>query len=182
MQNKDQHGEDTTTQTQAARREVELILIEMYDFRAHMEPSVQERLCAEVSDHYGQTVKYNQNWIAEHGTLVRSTIKRAKDKAIQSALSIRQYFLPKQAIRPVTVSAKDTGVRVECFLILRACLYKKTCIQVSTSIWELMGLHLRVQKLSTIVATRYFSHTYPKKLRIPDFNSGILKFNSGIFM
>ena len=28
--------------------------------------------------------------------------------------------------------------------------------------------HLRVQKLTPIVGTRYFSHTYPKKLRIPD--------------
>jgi hypothetical protein len=95
MRNNDQHGEDTTTRTQAARREVEWTLIEIYDFRARMEPSVQELLCAEVSDHFGQTVKHNQNWIAVHGPLVRTSIKRAKDKAIQGVKSIRQYFLPQ---------------------------------------------------------------------------------------
>ena len=95
MRNNDQHGEDTTTRTQAARREVEWTLIEIYDFRARMEPSVQELLCAEVSDHFGQTVKHNQNWIAVHGPLVRTSIKRAKDKAIQGVKSMRQYFLPQ---------------------------------------------------------------------------------------
>ena len=59
-----------------------------------MEPtSVQELLCAEVSDHFGKTVKYNQNWIAVHGPLVRISIMRAKEKAIQGVRLIRQYFL-----------------------------------------------------------------------------------------
>ena len=95
MQNKDQRGEDTTTQTQAAQQEVERTLIEMNDFRAHMEPSVQELLCADVSNHFGKTVKYNKNWIAVHGPLVRTSIKRANEKEIQGVRSIRQYFLPR---------------------------------------------------------------------------------------
>jgi hypothetical protein len=67
----------------------------MYDFRAHMEPSVQELLCAEVSDHFGMTVKYNQNWIAVHGPLVQLSIRRTKEKAIQGVRSIQQFLLPR---------------------------------------------------------------------------------------
>ena len=46
---------------------------------------------------------------------------------------------------------------------------------------DFADLHLRVQKLSTIVNIRFFSHAYVKKFRIPDSRSGFLKFSSGLF-
>ncbi len=46
----------------------------------------------------------------------------------------------------------------------------------------IVDTHLRVAKLSTIVNTSFFSHTYVKNFRIPEFSSGFLKFNSGLFV
>ena len=45
-----------------------------------------------------------------------------------------------------------------------------------------LELHLRVPKLSTIVDTRIFYHSYWKNFRIPIFSSGFLKFFSGLFI
>ena len=87
----------SNARARAEREEVERTLRELYDLREQMEPSVQQMLCKEVSDHFAKPLwGYNKNWLAIHGALVKKSIKRAKKKAtIQGVRSIKQYFKPR---------------------------------------------------------------------------------------
>lgn len=48
------------SQAQAERRVVERTLIDIYDIRHHMEPSVQELLNRDITDHFSKTLTYNK--------------------------------------------------------------------------------------------------------------------------
>jgi hypothetical protein len=95
MRNKELHGADSRSQAQAERRVVERTLIDIYDIRNQMEPSVQQLLHRDIAEHFSKTMAYNKNWLAVYGPLVKMSIKRAKDKAIQGVKSLRHYFGPK---------------------------------------------------------------------------------------
>ena len=95
MRNKDLHGSTETAKTRAEREEVERTLRDIYDLKEQMEPSVQQLLCQEITEHFAKPLWFNKNWIAIHGPLVKQSIKRAKKKAIQGVRSIRQYFSPR---------------------------------------------------------------------------------------
>ena len=95
MRNKDLHGATGSAKTSAARLEVERTLRDIYDLREQMEPSVQQLLCRDITDHFAKPLWYNRNWLAVHGPLVKKSVQRAKKKAIQGVRSIRQYFFPR---------------------------------------------------------------------------------------
>jgi hypothetical protein len=95
LRNKALHGEGTRAQALAERRIVERTLIDIYDLRNQMEPSVQHILCRDITEHFAKPVSYNRNWLAVHGPLFKLSIKRAKEKAIQGVKSIRHYFANK---------------------------------------------------------------------------------------
>jgi hypothetical protein len=90
--NKDQHGSNESTRHRLEREEVERTLCELYDLKAQMEPSVQQVLCQDITDHFNKPLWYNKNWLAVHGPLVKQSIRRAQKKAIQGVKLIRQYF------------------------------------------------------------------------------------------
>ena len=92
MRNHDQHGSTESTRQRIERVEVERTLQDIYDLREQMEPSVQQVLCRDITDHFAKPLWFNKNWLAVHGPLVKQSIKRAKKKAIQGVRSIRQYF------------------------------------------------------------------------------------------
>jgi hypothetical protein len=92
IRNKALHGADSRQQAMAERRTVERMLIDVYDNRNQLEPSVQQLLCRDITEHFSKTVGYNKNWLAVHGPLVKMSIKRVKEKAIQGVKSIRHYF------------------------------------------------------------------------------------------
>jgi hypothetical protein len=92
LRNKDQHGSTESTRARTEREEVERTLRDIYDLREQMEPSVQQLLCRDVTDHFVKPLWFNKNWLAVHGTLVKKSVRRAKKKAIQGVRSIRQYF------------------------------------------------------------------------------------------
>jgi hypothetical protein len=95
MRNKELHGADSRSQAQAERRVVERTLIDIYDIRNQMEPSVQQLLHRDITEHFSKTMAYNKNWLAVYGPLIKMSIKTAKDKAIQGVKSLRHYFGPK---------------------------------------------------------------------------------------
>jgi hypothetical protein len=97
MRNRDLHGADTSSRAKAARAAVEYSLREIYDMRTHMEPSVQALLCKDITSHYTKSIGYNQNWLAVYGPLVRASIKRAKDRAIQNVRPITNWLFKKSA-------------------------------------------------------------------------------------
>ena len=92
LRNKDLHGADARSKALAEQRVVDRMLIDIYDFRNQMEPSVRQLLHQDITDHFSKTVTYNENWLAVYGPLVKMSIKRAKAKAIQGVKSIRHYF------------------------------------------------------------------------------------------
>jgi hypothetical protein len=92
IRNQALHGADSRLQAQAARREVERQLTDLYDLRNHMEPSVQRLLHQDLTEHLSKTVAYNKKWLSIYGPLVKQSIKRAKAKAIQGVKAITHYF------------------------------------------------------------------------------------------
>ena len=92
LRNQALHGADVRSHAQAERRVVERTLIDLYDIRHQMEPSVQHLLHRDLTDHFSKTVAYNKNWLEVHGPLFKQNIKRAKAKAIQGVKSIKHYF------------------------------------------------------------------------------------------
>lgn len=96
IRNQSLHGADSKTRTQAERREVDRMLVDIYDVRNQMEPSIQQLLCQDITEHFTKSVSYNKNWLAVYGPLVRQSIQRAKLKAIQGVKSIKSYFGSKQ--------------------------------------------------------------------------------------
>jgi hypothetical protein len=95
MRNHDLHGADESSQAKANREEVERSLRVIYDVRALMEPSVQTLLCKDITSHFSRTTRYNQNWLAVYGPLVRSSIRRAKERAIQNVRPITDWLRKK---------------------------------------------------------------------------------------
>ncbi|KAI2507020.1 hypothetical protein MHU86_7405 [Fragilaria crotonensis] len=94
--NQSLHGADSKSRNQAERREVDRMLADIYDARNQMEPSIQQLLCRDITEHSTKSVPYNKNWLAVYGPLVRQSIHRAKAKAIQGMKSITAYFGPKK--------------------------------------------------------------------------------------
>jgi hypothetical protein len=92
MRNSDLHGATESSRARAEREEVERSLREIYDMREQMEPSVQQLLCQDITNHFAKPLWFNKNWLAIQGPLVRQSVKNAKKKAIQGVRSIRQYF------------------------------------------------------------------------------------------
>ena len=93
MRNNDLHGADKSEKAQAERTEVERTLREIYDIKCQLEPSVQQLLCQDITDHFNKSVWFNKNWLAIHAPLVTiMSLKRVKTRAIQGVRSIRSYF------------------------------------------------------------------------------------------
>ena len=90
--NKELHGADSRSQSQTERREIERTLIDIYEIRTHIEPSVQQLLHHDITEHFSKTMAYNKNWLAVYGPLVKMRIRRAKAKAVQGVKSLRHYF------------------------------------------------------------------------------------------
>ncbi len=88
----DLHGADAKTRERALRRDTERTLVDLYDIRAQMEPSVQALLHPTVQDHLVQPIRVAWNWIAIHEPLVRESLRTAKTRAIKGMQSIRRYF------------------------------------------------------------------------------------------
>jgi acid phosphatase class B len=95
LRNKDLNGATVTAKTRGDREEVKRMLREIYNLRNRMEPSVQQILCRDITDHFVKPLWFNKNWLAVHGPIVKQSVKRAKKKAIQGVRSIRQYFAPR---------------------------------------------------------------------------------------
>ena len=96
VRNKSLHGADVQAKAQAERREVERMLVDIYDVRNQMEPSVQKLLCRDITEQFAKPVTYNKNWIAVYGPLAKQSIKRAKARAIQGVKSLQHYFTVKK--------------------------------------------------------------------------------------
>jgi hypothetical protein len=74
MQNKELHGADACSQAQVDRRVVERTLINIYDIGHQMEPSVQQLLHRDITEHFLKTMAYNKNWLAVYGPIVKMSI------------------------------------------------------------------------------------------------------------
>jgi hypothetical protein len=59
IRNKALHGADSRQQAQAERRNVERMMIDVYDNRNQMEPSIQQLFCRDITAHFSKTVGYN---------------------------------------------------------------------------------------------------------------------------
>jgi exonuclease III len=94
MRNESLHGKDAAAQAIAEAREVKRRLVEIYDLRGHMEPSVQDLLCTDIHQHLQKPTWATSNWLNIHTPLFRESIRRAKARAIQGVRSIRRYFNP----------------------------------------------------------------------------------------
>ncbi|KAI2513676.1 hypothetical protein MHU86_816 [Fragilaria crotonensis] len=94
--NQSLHGADSKSRNQAERREVDRMLADIYDARNQMEPSIQQLLCRDITEHFTKSVPYNKNWLSTYGPLFKQSIHRAKVKAIQGMKSITSYFGPKK--------------------------------------------------------------------------------------
>jgi hypothetical protein len=92
MQNNYLHGANESMRARAEREETERTLRDINDLREQMEPSVQQLLCKDLTDHFAKPLWFNKNWLPIHGPLVKTSVRRAKKKAIQGVRSIRQYF------------------------------------------------------------------------------------------
>jgi hypothetical protein len=60
MRNKDLHGNNESAKARAEREEVERTLRDIYDLREQMEPSVQQLLCQELTDHFAKPLWFNK--------------------------------------------------------------------------------------------------------------------------
>jgi hypothetical protein len=94
--NKSFYGADAQAKAHAERREVERLLVDIYDVRNQMEPSVQKLLCRDITEHFVKPVTYNKNWLAVYGPLAKQSIKRAKARAIQGVKSLQHFFASKK--------------------------------------------------------------------------------------
>ena len=94
VRNADKHGVDSTAKARTERLEVDRSLRVLYALRNHMEPSVRDILCDDITQHVGKSTKYNQNWLATHGPTIRSSVKSATQKALRNMRSIREWFRP----------------------------------------------------------------------------------------
>lgn len=82
MQNKHQHASNKSTRAKAEREEVERSLRDTYDLREQMEPSMQQLLCRDLTNHFAKPLWLNKTWLAVHGPLVvKKSGQRAKQKA-----------------------------------------------------------------------------------------------------
>ena len=92
LRNEDIHGKDEASRAVAERRETTRQLNQIYHLRNHTEPSAQELLHNDIRDHLQQPPSMIRNWLSIHSSLFRQSIKRARSRAIQGTVSIRNYF------------------------------------------------------------------------------------------
>jgi hypothetical protein len=76
----------------AIRREVRRQIETIYQHRHLMEPSAQELLYDQPEDHDRQQLTTTRNWLAQHATIFKESIRRAKARALRNVRSIRTYF------------------------------------------------------------------------------------------
>ena len=57
-----------------------------------MEPSAQELLYDQPEDHDRQQLTTTRNWLAQHVTIFKESIRRAKARTLRNVRSIRTYF------------------------------------------------------------------------------------------
>lgn len=87
------HEKNAITRQQALRREVTRQLNQIYQQHHLMEPpSVQELLHNSPEEHQDQQLHTTRNWLAQHTTLFKESVRRVKKKAIQGVRSIRSFF------------------------------------------------------------------------------------------
>ena len=91
--NKDLHGADAHSRSQAETREVHRTLRELYDLRPRLSTEVQALLYAEVTEHYDKPNWTNKNWIAIHEPLLRADVKRVATRIQAGVRSIRQFLV-----------------------------------------------------------------------------------------
>ena len=95
--NKAEHGHTVDTRQRAIRREVNRQLDQIYQHRHMMEPRVQELLFDSPEDHQHQQLHITRNWLAQHSTVFKESIRRVRKRAIQGVRSIRTYFQPSSS-------------------------------------------------------------------------------------
>ena len=95
IRNNDVHGSDATARQQAITREVRRDLRSIYDTRSHMEPSSQALLFDTLEEHMTQPTWVIKNWMAIHVPGIKSSIRRARLRAITGVRSLQQYFGPR---------------------------------------------------------------------------------------
>ena len=94
LRNESLHGKDTAAQVVAEASEVRRRLIEIYDLRSQMEPSVQSLLCTDIHQHLLKPTWTTTNWLHIHVPLFGASLRRVKARAIQGVRNIRTYFGP----------------------------------------------------------------------------------------
>jgi exonuclease III len=91
--NQDIHGFDVHSKAEATRRKVNQSLREIYDLRHQLEPSVRELLEEDVDVHHRRPTWVNQNWLAVHGPLVATSVRKFKNGVLRGVRSIRDYMV-----------------------------------------------------------------------------------------
>ena len=86
------HGHTMLTRNEAIRREVRRQIETIYQHRHLMEPSAQDLLYDQPEDHDRQQLTTTRNWLAQHATIFKESIRRAKARALRNVRSIRTYF------------------------------------------------------------------------------------------
>jgi exonuclease III len=94
MRNEEQHGSDVKGIERAARKENGRKLDEIYAMRQFAEPNVQTLLGVDPTIHLEKPTWVVKNWIAMTYPVVKNSVRKAKEKAIQGMRSIKAYFQP----------------------------------------------------------------------------------------
>ncbi len=93
--NQDAHGADAETRARIVRNNVHREIRGLYDQRERAEPEVQALMRGNAQDHEHQPTWINRNWLRIQGPLVRTSIRRAQQRATAGVLrSITSYFRP----------------------------------------------------------------------------------------
>jgi hypothetical protein len=92
QRNQDVFGHDAATIALAETKEVKRRLVQIYDQRAHMEPSAQSLLCADIEAHFQQPTWVVKNWLLLNTSVFQASIIRARTNATRGVRSIRSYF------------------------------------------------------------------------------------------
>ena len=84
------HGHTMTARNEAIRREVRRQIGMIYQHRHLMEPSAQELLYDQPEDHDRQQLTTTRNWLAQHVTIFKESIRHAK-----AQYTFKQGEIPK---------------------------------------------------------------------------------------
>lgn len=90
--NKDLHGHDLSSQAMAARRSIQEDIRAIYEVKHMLEPSVRDMLEDDAAAHQNRAIWVNRNWLAVHGPLVKSSIRKFKSGIMRGVRSIKDYF------------------------------------------------------------------------------------------